>query len=215
MKCPKCGAPIGEGDRFCRYCGADIPNARKENEVPPIDPSLYGGMPYGGFGPFSYGPQDSSRPPMRWYYFLIYFSLFASAVLNVIDALRLFTGTYYISVESGNYTASVYGQHAGLFPLDRIYAVALLLYAAFLVYTRFALAAYRRHAPMCLLFTYVVQFTVYAAYAVANIWIVQSTVSEELIYQQILLIFMELLVSALMLYLNRIYFEKRKHLFIH
>ena len=152
---------------------------------------------------------------MKWYRFLIYFSLFAGAALCFINALRIFTGTYYISVESGNYTASLYEQYAGLFIVDMIYGVCLLLQAAFMVYTRFALAAYRRHAPMCLLFTYVVQFTVYAAYAVANIWIVQSTVSEAVLYQQILLIFMELLVSALLIFLNRIYFEKRKHLFIH
>ena len=77
MLCPKCGNPVEEGDRFCLNCGAPVAESAPEPQQ--VAPAT------------SLQPQ----PKMGWFKFLIYFSLFAAAVLNVVNAIQLLTGSHY------------------------------------------------------------------------------------------------------------------------
>lgn len=213
MFCRRCGAQLNEGDRFCKSCGARVEEEKREGDVPPIDPSLYGGASRGYQSPYdTYAPVGGQPLPMKWFQFLIYFSLFAGAVLNAIEAIRIFTGTYYVDVELGNYTMMQYTQYSGLRAMDMVYAALLLLYSGFMIYTRFALAGFRRHAPMCLTIMYVVQFVISAGYSILFVALFESG-ENLLVMATIFAVLVELAVCAAMILINRIYFNNRKHLF--
>ena len=206
-KCQRCGAYNDAENKFCKYCGAPFPEKENGADVPPIDPSLYGGQATGG------SAFDPNHPPMRWYNFLIYFALFAGAILNFIDALQIFFGVYYVDEKFVNYTETLYANAPGLRILDYCYAGVLILLCAFMIYTRFALAGYRTFAPMLLVSLYVISGLVGALYTMLTMLIGQSEVSAFYLTATVISVIIGIGCNVLIAFLNHIYFSKRKHLF--
>lgn len=118
MFCGKCGRQIEDGSLFCPYCGATVQQA------------------------FAVNPLDDPRG-MKWFKFIIYFQLFASAVINVFSSIMVFTGAHY-----GGNAASVYSYFPGLRIIDIMFGIVCLVLAGFAIYTRQRLAKFFRDGPM-------------------------------------------------------------------
>ena len=111
--CHKCGYPLTSSQQVCPHCGTQA-TAEKETEV--------------------YG--------MKWYKFLIYFSLFASAVLNAISAIMYFKGASY-----GDSADLVYDAFPGLQAIDVVCGMAFIGLAIMALVTRSALYWNKRKGP--------------------------------------------------------------------
>lgn len=200
MLCPYCGKEVQENAVFCIYCGKPLsaPSPYPQQPAPPYQPNapMY--------------PQPEYYLPMKWYKFLIYFSLFAGAVLNALTGISYLTGSVYATLGHGYVDAAAvydfYGETLQM--LDLVFGVALIALAAFGIYTRFQLAGFKRNAPLFL-------YTLYAA----------STLLPLIYNIAVFLLFGidvdfaseigSLVGVAINIWLNFIYFRKRAHMFIY
>ena len=149
--------------------------------------------------------------PMKWHKFLIYFSLWASAVFVFLRGAG-FAALGIFSEESNSQSFPL----PGVKTLNVVYGVFYLACAVYHIYTRYQLARFRKGAPKHLLILYAI-----------------IPVSE-LLYAPLMLIAAGLPVSLLLedpakaiggtiggifgtwlvCVLNKIYYDKRKELFI-
>lgn len=189
MKCPQCQNEIpetGEAVQLCPFCGSSV---NTFYAVQP-DPALV-------------------RPeyPMKWYKFLIYFSLFASAVLNALSGITQMLGTVYGDAQT---IAAVYKTFPALRPVDIVYGILLIAVAVFAIYTRQQLAHYRSNGPTCLYALYGATMALSVIYLViVSIVIKDATFTATVVSQSM----PGLISSAVVLALNIVYFRKRKALF--
>lgn len=207
-RCQRCGTYNDAQNAFCRYCGARFAERENGTGVPPIDPTLYGGAPTGGFS-----SPDPNHPPMRWYNFLINFALFAGAILNFMEALEIFFGIYHVDEKLVNYTETLYANAPALRVLDYCYAGVLLLLCAFMLYTRFSLAGYRKFAPQLLISLYIISGLIGAIYTMLTLLLGSGEVTEVYFAATVVAVVMGIASNLVIAFLNHIYFSKRKHLF--
>ena len=174
--CPYCGEPINDDTLVtCTACGKSL---EVSNEVP-----------------------VKSEHSMKWFKFLIYFSLFASAVINLLGAVNLFSGNYY-----GEYSEQVYSVYDGLKAFDIFYGLILLGVAALAVVTRMKLAGYKADGPKFLYGLYIADLVMTLVYSVG----VCVITGENVITAQVI---SGIVVSCVMIWVNYVYFNKRKALF--
>ena len=172
------------------------------------------------YGAESYGQQQPAQPTysMKWYKFLIYFALFASAVAGVINAVMYFNGSMY-----NNFKDMFYEYFGSVKTVDTIFGIVLIVVAVFAIVVRFSLSGYKKIAPTLL--------TVYFAVMYASTGVYYLTVNSMIDKKSMLvngrMIFKladystQLIFSAIgtavgglvMIVLNLIYFKKRKDLF--
>ena len=124
MFCRKCGKEMNDSDMFCPACG-----------TPVID---------GGGDIFP--PMGENALPMKWYKFLIYFSLFAGSITSALGAI---SGALLIFKNIDTYLANPL-----LFGLEMVYAAISVVYAVFALFTRYALAGYKKKGPFMLYVCY-------------------------------------------------------------
>ncbi|MGN0171554.1 MAG: zinc ribbon domain-containing protein [Acutalibacteraceae bacterium] len=165
--------------------------------------------------PSAYAPSGSSpyssaptAPPMKWYKFLIYFSLFAGAVINFIQAIFLLTGVSY-TLEGLNAEVA-YSYFPAMQILDYMMAAARIALVVLCLTARFLLAKYREKAPFCLYAVYVGHAVVSVLYYFGAMCIfnaIPPTAAASIIGT--------LIAYGVMLILNILYFSKRKHLFVY
>lgn len=124
MYCNKCGQPINDNAAYCEHCG----QPRQEVEQQPV----------------------IIPPPMKWFKFLIYFSLFAGAVLNFINGVTTILGVQY-----GEYAEQVYAAFESLQAFDIFCGIYLILLAIFTIYVRFRLSGFRKNGPKLFMFVYI------------------------------------------------------------
>ena len=140
---------------------------------------------------------------MKWYKFLIYFSLFAGAVINVASGIPFLNGSIY-----GGYADNVYSVFPALKTVDVMYGIVALATAVLCIVARFALAKYKKNGPALLLSIYAIGIVVSIVYFIA----VKSIVTD--IDLDTSSIVSSLVSSVVMIIINKIYFDKRKHLFV-
>ena len=132
MFCPKCGAQISDGVTFCAYCGTPVQptTAQPSNPQAPAAPyNQYPGSnqyPVNQQYPMNNQYVPGNQYPMKWYKFLIYFALFAGAVLNAISGIQMLTGAHY-----GGVADYVYAIFDGLQIVDVLMGLATLALAGF------------------------------------------------------------------------------------
>ncbi len=188
MYCPKCGAYNDDLAMFCTQCGAAL--AQNAGDEP-------------------YQEQTPAAPmPMGWYKFLIYFSLFASAVINVINGFTCLRGTHY-----GDVADLVYAMFGGLKTVDLLMAVASFALAAFSIYVRFRLAQYRQDGPTMLTWLYVASIAVSILYIVGVAAVLPAEVRGEVVSSSVSSAAPSAVVAVVMIFVNRVYFKNRAHLF--
>lgn len=126
----------------------------------------------------------ASNKPLKWYKFNIYFLLFASAFLNFVDGIK--------SILEGS-----------AYVLMGLLMIALAVYQ---ILTRNALAKKKKKAPMML-------YGMYAAACLLNIIsaVIQVTMGDQI---DTVTISSSIISAAVMIVLNKIYYDKRADMFI-
>ena len=195
MFCPKCGLEIPDGSKFCTRCGAALLSTQQASAQPETGSSAmnHNNQPY---------QPDAMKYPMNWYKFLIYFALFASAVLNAISGIIYMTGGQY-----EGYASMVYAFYGSLKTLDIIMGILCIAVAVFAILTRFSLAKFQVNGPRNLYVLYIVNFCLVLIYAIAIGAITGINVFTASIVAN-------LITSIVMVVVNYIYFNKRKELFV-
>jgi hypothetical protein len=202
MYCQHCGSNLDENSAFCPNCGASVQqNATQTSNFTQTQ---------------QYPPQSYGRPPvntiqhsMKWFNFLIYFALFASAVLNLFNGIAVFTGSHYGTNGKADF---FYGIVSDLKTLDTFMGLATIALAVFAIYTRFRLSGYRKNGPSMITLLYILTSAVNLIYIIGLYAILPEYIVSELDpYSYII----QIIVSAVMIFVNYTYFKKRKKMFVH
>ena len=187
MICPRCGQDAGDS-KYCPHCG----NAVEAPVVNTVAPTT--------------GEENKPDMPMKWFKFLIYFSLWAGAVLNLISGIAMMSGSSYEGAAD-----LVYAMFDGLQGLDTfcgLYAIAL---AAFGIFVRFQLAGYKKKAPLMLMILYIAAAAYGLIYIIGINAILPSYVLEAVDTTSM---YSSMISSGVMVIINHIYFKKRAHMFV-
>ena len=188
--CPHCGAQLtDEGAQFCPACGNSITDTNSSTS--------------------EFNENSASQLPMNWYKFLIYFSLFAGAVINLIGGIAAITGIMYEVQTGGQATADMIYMYYGssLKVADVLYGIALVGLAAINIITRMKLAKYKADGPKFLYISYGVGMAISLIYIVAVTAITRVSLIDASTVTQII-------AMVVMLIINYKYFTRRSHLFI-
>jgi len=187
MYCSNCGTKIDYESNFCINCGAPLNNV---NSPQPTAPS----------------PLAPEVLGMGWYKFLIYFSMFAGAILNLYNAYQLISGEIYQL--QADY---VYRIFDGLKEFDVVIGILFIGLAALGIYTRFRLANFRKNGPLMITVSYIVLITLQLIYVIGLTIIIPSEQFDSTVYGSTLI---NIVTSIVMIIINAVYFKKRKHLFV-
>ena len=141
---------------------------------------------------------------MKWFKFLIYFALWASAILNIATGVMQLTGNIYEM--EGVSAAEIYDVFPKLQSIDKIYGLILIGLGVYILITRFALAKYKSFGPLLLYGVYILNLILPIVYAGITAPILGVSITE-------LLDFTSLIVSGVMVFVNFSYFSKRSDLF--
>ncbi|MDD6049959.1 MAG: hypothetical protein PUC00_01605 [Clostridiales bacterium] len=153
--------------------------------------------------------QNSVTPtqstPMKWHKFLIYFGLWLGGILTALTGVGLVTGSAYET--TGSTADQVYRVFPSLQPVDVVMGIFAILLGALMIVARFDLARFKHNGPKRL-------YIVYGANAAFVL------VYPLLVSAMTTLSFMELLDigsligSILGIVINKVYYDKRMHLFV-
>ncbi len=192
MYCSHCGSQIDDSAKFCPNCGASVSG--------PGGPSAPAGNP----------AEQVQALPMKWFKFLIYFSLFVSCALNVGFAVQMLTGFVYGGT---NEAELVYSVFPGMKTLDVLIGILALISAALAIYARFRLARFRVNGPMMLTVLYVMAVLTNLVYLIGAGLILQAN-GYTLVFSQYSSIIISFVASIAMIFINKTYFHNRAHLFV-
>lgn len=200
MFCQNCGSKIDENTKFCASCGAQISASAAQQQI--AAETGHAGAEANELQSDSATPQ----PGMKWYHFLIYFGLFAGALLNLINGIVQILGWHY-----GADRDLVYNFYDnGLKSVDVIVGILTIFLAIFGIVTRFRLSGYRRGGPGCLMALYLFNIIISLGYIIAASTVTGISVSELGGTSMIA----TLIVSVFMIAVNAVYFKKRSALFV-
>ena len=205
MICPSCGKPIPDQSKFCPSCGATVQGAPGQQPVP-------------------YNPQPNL--PMKWFKFVIWVQLFLAALYALSNAVRFLTGTTF-----GNKTDLYYEMLNGLRATDIVFGLMYVGIIVLAIYVRQQLAGFKKGAPEHYLRFIIIANAVGIAYAFAIIVIVVTTLTDAIpglsfsdvigmmaddpdVQSGFIQLVVPLIVLIVMYVLNKIYFDKRAHLFV-
>ena len=170
--CEKCGYPINPGQQVCPHCSTKVT-----------------------------AQTETVAQGMKWYKCLIYFILFASAVVNAISSITYFTGAVY-----GGYAEAVYETYPALRFIDLFGGILCLALAVFAIMIRSDLVWYRKRASKRLCTMYIVTGIFNPLYAV----LLTVITGENLITASAVV---ALLGGVTMAIINHNYFKKRRDIF--
>lgn len=143
---------------------------------------------------------ENPEMPMKWHNFLIYFSLWAGAVLSIIGAISTYTQN----------SAYLYNWYEKLKTVDALYIAACVVIAVFLIYTRFQLAGLKVGAPRKLTSCYILSIMVSLGYLFG----VSSATGIRLAELNSGSTIGSVIAGIVMIIVNNIYYGKRGHLFV-
>ena len=157
------------------------------------------------FGKYT-GSQDAPQRSfqLKWHKFLIYFALWAGALINAGNAVMCINGTQY-----QEQSEQIYAMYSGLKTLDLAWGIVLLGICAYMIYVRFQLAGFRIGAPRKLSILYIMNLVCSLAYLLAF-----SAVTHLSLGAMASKIIPSIFSSILLLFLNQNYYSKRLELFV-
>lgn len=141
---------------------------------------------------------------LKWHKFLIYFSLWAGALLDLVNAYSYFTGSMY-----GENAKGVYSYYSGMKTLDIFMGILMLAMAAYCIYVRFQLANYKAGAPKKLEFLYIANAAVMLLYLLAVSGVTKISISDLASDA-----WTQIAGSIAFVFINRAYYNKRAALFV-
>ena len=152
---------------------------------------------------------------MKWFKFLIYFALFAAAIIAVYNGVQLLTGSHYGSQDEKTLVYSVFEI---MKTVDLAVGLLYLGSAVYAIVTRFALSGYKSIGPKLLFGQYALNTAINLIYVIAvssvlnnvsdviNVSSYTSQLTRQAIGQVIL--------AVVMIIVNKVYFDKRKDMFV-
>lgn len=163
----------------------------------------------------NYGqPVVEAKPlGMKWFKFLIYFSLFASALIYVGNAILLLTGSLY-AYQGENISEFVYETFPDLAGIDMGFGAFAIVLALYSIVVRFSLANYKKSGPALLYGLYVAGIVFGLAYYAAASSAVGGINNDSLYAEMTSSYISSAAGSLLFLAYNIGYFKKRSHLFV-
>ncbi|MGN1306156.1 MAG: zinc ribbon domain-containing protein [Faecousia sp.] len=223
MLCPNCGTDVSSAGRFCPNCGTPLQESKPTIDTAPQQQYQQPQYPQQQYQPPQYQqqqyqqplyqqpypPMQAAAPQMNWYKFLIYFALFASAVVNAINAIRFFTGLVNGSSADAQWLYAIFPSWK---TVDIIVGLLLLVLAAFSIFTRFRLSGYYKNGPLCLYLTYGLSALSNIVYLLGVALVISGT-GISLTDLDIVPTVTSIVVSIVMIVINVLYFNKRKQLF--
>lgn len=205
MYCNNCGGLVPDGQYTCPNCGAYVGSTEQTYNVPNqnIQQEYYqNNIPY---------TQQSVQPElgMKWFKFVIYFQLFLSALVNIINGFRISTGLHYgVTSRQLDY---IYNHFDGLKMLDVCIGICIVVLGVLALITRFMLSGYKKCGPSMYIGLLIANIVIGFIYIAAFYFIVSSVSPDVSISGDT---FITLETNMTLLVLNIIYFKKRKHLFV-
>ena len=142
--------------------------------------------------------------PMKWHNFLIYFLLWLSGIVNILNGYRAITGMEYEGKAD-----SVYALFPGLKPIDIAFGIAIICFGILIIVTRFKLAGFKANGPKFLSLVYFVGSAVSIIYVIAVISTTPLTMAD--FGSQII---SQLVINVILLTANYVYYNKRAALFV-
>ena len=189
--CPNCGSQNDDTSLFCLSCGqplsAPVNDIQNYQQYQNYQSNIYQG-----------------NMPMGWYKFLIYFSLFASAVLNIISGISSITGLHY-----GEFNQLIYAYYDGLKTVDIIMGFFSIALGVVSIIVRQNLAHYKKGAPLSLIGLYIASLVISVIYVIAVSLVTNLSITAFLSTA----IIINFIVSIIMTCVNYVYFKNRRHLF--
>ena len=149
-------------------------------------------------------PPSPNDYALKWHKFLIYFALWAGAVLNALTGVRYITGAIY----DGD-AAMVYNRFPGLKIPDVAMGVLCVALGAYMLFTRFQLAGYKRGAPNRMVSLYLINAGINLVYLLA------ASAATGLSVTQLIdnTFWTSVIGSAAFALINKNYYDKRAALF--
>lgn len=210
MFCPNCGNQCPDGTKFCQSCGAPLTNNQQQNTQPNYgNQQNYYQQPNQQYQQPNYNQYQYADPynghPMGWYKFLIYFALFAGAFFDLCYSVLYLTGNIYSTVNVD--PNLVYSFYPGMKVVDIIYGVLMIAVVAFMVVTRFQLSGMKKNGPKMVIALYIINLVLAIVYAIAT-----SFVTGKMAFDSSTIV--QFVISIVMAIVNKVYFDKRKDLFV-
>ena len=237
MYCRKCGSPCADGAVFCENCGEKLNDAVGEaandafdktvsmwqNAQETVNDAAQGvnnaaqnmnsnAQSFAGTDPNMTYVQANRDLPMNWHKFLVYFCLWAGAIINFLSGITSVGGGQYESY--GVSADMIYSYFRGLKTADVIYGIALIGIAAFGFYTAYNLLKMKKGAPKLLLILYAVVAAVSVIYTIAVIVIIKGSYARIDTSSITASASTSVIISVIMIIINNIYYKKREHLFV-
>ncbi len=179
MICRNCGSHVPDNQFACDNCGTltkevrDIPKSAVQTAL-----------------------------PMRWFKFLIYFVLFATAALYIYEGVNVLLGGQYA-------VPAIEAREAfpGLAKIDIFYAIGSIFLAGFAIFARFGLAAYRSVGLGSLNIVYALNMALVMFYVIAVLMVTNGEALDTVTLFHIPF-------DLVMIAVNSAYFKKREKLFV-
>ena len=207
--CTNCGTMIEENVKFCPNCGSAVEQpVRQEPVQQPEQPAqpVYQQPVYQQ--PVQAPIDDKYQGyPMKWYKFLVYFSLWAGVLINAISGIRMLTGANY-----GGNADTVYRVFPAMRTCDIICGILLLGIAVLGIITAVKLLKLAAVGPKLLTALYVVNIIVSIIYIVFALSATKGMLSLSDVLDAGTVA--GLVVSVIMIIVNSIYFKKRESIFV-
>ena len=142
MRCPNCGQRLADEARKCPVCGTvidevvrmNIPEKQAEETKISYAGEDVSGQSSGTEEHHSFETENINAKqyfpamPMKWYKFLIYFSLILTGLSNMYTGVQAVMGMQYGTKDQ---SAQVYAVYPGLHILDIVYGVLLIILGVF------------------------------------------------------------------------------------
>ena len=230
--CKTCGAQMAPSMKYCGNCGAKLEGDQRHTSVPrqsvkaitkedgrnhseraityPDQLELQDDQTQVGNNLDS--SAKSNQLGMKWYYFLIFFGLFAAALTNFFSAAQYFTGSIYVSngfLSNMDEIPILYSYYPALRVIDQVYGIFLFVLACACIYIRMELAEYKVKAGTKytkLLLASMISLVCYNLF----LHIILIDVGGVDFSNIVTTVFVRLIIYSA----NRKYFNKRQHLFV-
>ena len=184
MFCPNCGTPVSEAYQACPSCGTAV-----------------------------ILQQPAAQMPMKWFKFLIYFSLWGRFIIYNFTAMSVMSGSRFFG-----YADTIYSLFPGQSIIDFVYGIGCILIGIYTLVTRFRLAQFFRNASKMLYGVYFLDiiFSLFYLIATASITLIPfAQLSDTPMMGQIAMqMVCHIIAAALLLLVNMIYFRKRREMFV-
>lgn len=153
--------------------------------------------------------ESSLRPKMKWFHFVIWIQLFWLAIVGFYNGTQLLSGDIYNEDYGAGFAETVWDYYTGLKTVDWMFGALFILVAVFAIYVRFQLSKYRSNGPKLYIYVLIAQIVVDFGYPLSV-----AIVTRVFSIDAYITFATQIIINIILICANRVYFGKRKFLFI-